>query len=67
MRFPLDYVFCSAHFGLIRMKKLEHNGSDHFAMLSHFEFQPALEKIQQKPVADAEEMSEAKKKAQQPV
>lgn len=67
MRFPLDYVFCSAHFGLIRMKKLEHNGSDHFAMFSHFEFKPALENIQEKPTADAEEISEAKKKASQPV
>ena len=67
MRFPLDYVFCSAHFGLIRMKKLPHNGSDHFAMFSHFEFQPRLQHIQQKPTADAEEIGEAKKKADQPV
>jgi endonuclease/exonuclease/phosphatase (EEP) superfamily protein YafD len=66
MRFPLDYVFCSAHFGLIRMKKLGHNGSDHFAMFSHFEFQPRLKNIQEKPTADAEEISEAKKKAEQP-
>ena len=67
MRFPLDYVFCSADFGLIRMKKLAHNGSDHFAMFSHFEFEPRLENIQDKPAADAGEISEAKKKVHQPV
>jgi endonuclease/exonuclease/phosphatase (EEP) superfamily protein YafD len=66
MRFPLDYVFCSAHFGLIRMRKLDHNGSDHFAMFSHFEYQPKLESTQHKPKADTEEISEAKKKANQP-
>lgn len=67
LRFPLDYVFCSAHFGLIRMKKFDHNGSDHFAMFSHFEFQPVLENVQQKPKADAEQIEEARKKAAQPV
>lgn len=67
MRFPLDYVFCSAHFGLIKMKKLPHNGSDHFAMFSHFEYQPELESIQKKPKADSEEISEAGKKANQSV
>lgn len=66
MRFPLDYVFCSAHFGLIKMKKLAHNGSDHFAMFSHFEFQRELENIQKKPMSDAEEIEAAKKKADQP-
>jgi endonuclease/exonuclease/phosphatase (EEP) superfamily protein YafD len=67
LRFPLDYVFCSAHFGLINMKKFDHNGSDHFAMFSHFEYQPALEDVQEKPEADAEELDEASEKASQPV
>ena len=67
MRFPLDYVFCSSHFGLINMKRLDHNGSDHFPMFSHFEYQPALEKVQEKPEADAQEIQEAAKKAKQPV
>jgi endonuclease/exonuclease/phosphatase (EEP) superfamily protein YafD len=67
LRFPLDYVFCSSHFGLVRMKKLNHNGSDHFAMFSHFEFKPVLEDVHQKPEADSEELQEAGKKANQPV
>jgi endonuclease/exonuclease/phosphatase (EEP) superfamily protein YafD len=67
MRFPLDYVFCSAHFGLIAMKRLKHNGSDHFPMFSHFEFHPVLEKVQPKPKVKSEEILEAAKKAKQPV
>ncbi len=66
MRFPLDYVFCSAHFGLIDMQRMEHNGSDHFAMFSHFEYKPVLEKVQDQPEADAEEIKEAAEKAKQP-
>lgn len=67
LRFPLDYVFCSAHFGVIKMKRLKHNGSDHFPMFSHFEFQPALKDQQEKPEADLEELEEASEKATQDV
>ena len=63
MRFPLDYVFCSAHFGLIQMKRLGHNGSDHFAMLIHLQYDSQLKKIHRKPVADAREKNEAVEKA----
>lgn len=67
MRFPLDYVFCSSHFGLINMKRLGHNGSDHFPMFSHFEFQPTLKKQQKKPTPTPEEKEEAADKVKQPV
>jgi endonuclease/exonuclease/phosphatase (EEP) superfamily protein YafD len=33
MRWPLDHVFCSEHFELVRMKKLKNIGSDHFPIL----------------------------------
>ena len=49
------------------MRRLGKNGSDYFAMFSHFEFQPVLEIIQEKPKADAAEMQEAAGKASQPV
>lgn len=62
MRFPLDYVFCSSHFGLIEMKRMPKNGSDHFAMYSHFELQEALTHIQEEPEADAKEAEEGKEK-----
>lgn len=62
MRFPLDYIFCSSHFGLIQMKRMPKNGSDHFAMFSHFELVPKLAAVQEEPVADAEEREKAKEK-----
>lgn len=67
MRFPLDYVFCSNDFGLISMQRLEYNGSDHFPMFIHFEYQPALKKVQHKPKPDSDDVEEAKEKASQPV
>lgn len=63
MRFPLDYIFCSSDFGLIRMKRLPKNGSDHFPMFIHLEFQPHLEKQQETPSADQSEKEEAIEKA----
>jgi endonuclease/exonuclease/phosphatase (EEP) superfamily protein YafD len=63
MRFPLDYVFCSSQFGLISMRRLNPCGSDHFPMFSHFQFIPALEKVQDTPTADASEKKEAVEKA----
>ena len=33
MRWPLDHIFCSNHFELVRMKKLKNIGSDHFPIL----------------------------------
>jgi endonuclease/exonuclease/phosphatase (EEP) superfamily protein YafD len=66
MRFPLDYVFCSSHFGLVELKRLNHNGSDHFAMSSNFQLQPELQNIQKKPKADEEVIEEAAEKAKQP-
>jgi endonuclease/exonuclease/phosphatase (EEP) superfamily protein YafD len=65
MRFPLDYVFCSSHFGLLDMKRLNHNGSDHFAMFIHLQYQEQLSKTQKKPKADAKEKHEAEEKAAQ--
>jgi endonuclease/exonuclease/phosphatase (EEP) superfamily protein YafD len=67
MRFPLDYIFCSAHFGLVEMKKMPHNGSDHFAMFIHLQYQERLEKIQDKPEADQAERQDAVEKASTPV
>jgi endonuclease/exonuclease/phosphatase (EEP) superfamily protein YafD len=67
MRFPLDYIFCSSHFGLIKMKRLKHNGSDHFPMFIHLEYKESLKNIQEKPKADAKEKQEAAEKATEAV
>lgn len=67
VRFPLDYIFCSEHFGLVQMKRLPKNGSDHFATFTHLAFHPELKEQQSAPEADKEEIQEAKKMAAQAV
>jgi len=67
IRFPLDYIFCSEHFGLVQMKRMPKNGSDHFAAFTHLAFQPALKTVQEAPKADKKELEEASEKAAQPV
>ena len=67
IRFPLDYIFCSKEFGLIRMKRMPKNGSDHFATMTHLAFSEDL-KMRQKPKkADKKELREAKDLAAEPV
>ena len=63
MRFPLDYIFCSDHFGLVTMKRMPYNGSDHFAMSIHLQYDASLEDKQEAPHPDAGEEEEAKEKA----
>jgi endonuclease/exonuclease/phosphatase (EEP) superfamily protein YafD len=63
MRFPLDYIFCSSDFGLIEMHRMPYNGSDHFAMFIHLQYQPPLAEVQEEPEADEEERQEAAEKA----
>lgn len=63
MRFPLDYIFCSAHFGLLNMKRMPKNGSDHFAMYIQLQYQPKLTQKQEAPVASHEEKVDAAEKA----
>jgi len=63
MRFPLDYIFCSPHFGLVAMKRMPHNGSDHFAMFIHLQHQPSLTNKQPQPQASEDEEQEAAEKA----
>ncbi|MEO6150173.1 MAG: endonuclease/exonuclease/phosphatase family protein [Mucilaginibacter sp.] len=60
MRFPLDYIFCSAEFGLVSMKRLGHNGSDHFPIFTHLVYNKRLEQIQERPHADHDDMKEVK-------
>jgi len=67
MRFPLDYIFCSADFGLIEMKRMPYNGSDHFAMFIHLQYEPSLLKKQEEPQADKQEKEEAAEKATEEV
>ncbi|MEJ7912666.1 MAG: endonuclease/exonuclease/phosphatase family protein [Chitinophagaceae bacterium] len=67
LRFPLDYIFCSRHFGLIGMKRMPKNDSDHFATFTQLAFKPELKEQQEAPKADREEMEKATELATQPV
>ena len=60
-------IFCSKHFSLIDMQRMPKNGSDHFATLTHFSLRKDLQKEQDPPKADKEEMAEARELASQPV
>jgi endonuclease/exonuclease/phosphatase (EEP) superfamily protein YafD len=67
IRYPLDYIFCSSHFGLVQMKRLPKNGSDHFATFTHLVLSEELKGKQQEPQADKKELEEASEVASQPV
>lgn len=67
IRFPLDYIFCSKEFGLVQMKRLPKNGSDHFATFTQVAFQATLEEEQEAPQADKKEIEEAEEMAHQPL
>ena len=67
VRFPLDYIFCSKEFGLVKMKRLPKNGSDHFATFTHLVFNENLKTKQQPPKPYKDELEEAKETAAQPL
>ena len=67
IRFPLDYIFASKEFGLLQMKRLPKNGSDHFATFTELVFHAELKHEQEAPKADKEEMEEAVEMAHQPL
>ena len=53
LRYPLDHVFHSDHFGLVEIRRLTNVGSDHFPMLIELEIDPSLMPLQEGP--DAQE------------
>jgi endonuclease/exonuclease/phosphatase (EEP) superfamily protein YafD len=65
VRFPLDYIFCSAHFLLQSMKKLPYNCSDHFAMFIHLQYEELSLNIQHKQSPNKEEKQQAIEEATQ--
>lgn len=67
VRFPLDYIFCSADFGFIAMKRLAKNGSDHFPIFTHLILDKTIESIQKKQEADESVIEEAEETATQQV
>ncbi|KQS26949.1 endonuclease/exonuclease/phosphatase family protein [Dyadobacter sp. Leaf189] len=62
LRFPLDHVFCTTHFKLIHLKRLENFSSDHFPILISLQYEPAAEKQQEEPEPDKEDLELAEEK-----
>jgi endonuclease/exonuclease/phosphatase (EEP) superfamily protein YafD len=59
-RLPLDHVFHSHHFRLIRLERIKKAcGSDHFPVLIHLSYEQSATAEQGKPIADLLETEEA--------
>jgi len=62
LRWPLDYVFHSHHFKLLKLRRLAAFGSDHFPVYVALSYEPAAATQQPAPVADRGEREEAEEK-----
>lgn len=62
VRWPLDHVFHSNHFKLVKLERLSSFGSDHFPVYIELEYEPAAKRQQPAPRADQEEREEAEEK-----
>ncbi|TDE17398.1 endonuclease/exonuclease/phosphatase family protein [Dyadobacter psychrotolerans] len=67
LRFPLDHVFCSTDFKLIRLQRLENFSSDHFPILIGLQFEHLADLQQEEPVAEQEDIKLAEEKIQKEV
>ncbi len=65
-RYPLDHVFCSAHFQLAEIERLPDIGSDHFPMWVKLVYKPDQIHEQEVPQADAEDEELAEEKIAKP-
>jgi endonuclease/exonuclease/phosphatase (EEP) superfamily protein YafD len=63
IRFPLDHLFHSDHFTLSKIFRLPGFGSDHFALLTELVFEPGRDIQLNGLNADADDLSQAKAKA----
>lgn len=59
MRWPLDHLFHSDHFGVVGMRRLPAFGSDHFPILVELALLPDLERHQEGLKPDAEDKARA--------
>lgn len=65
-RYPLDHVFCSAHFQLVEIERLPDVGSDHFPMWVKLAYLPEKVATQEVPTSDAKEEKLAHEKIIKP-
>lgn len=60
LRYPLDHVFHSAEFRVIKIKRLPYIGSDHFPIYAHLNYEPDISQNQSAPESDEEDEQEAR-------
>ena len=62
LRWPLDHIFHSAEFRLVKLRRLAWFGSDHFPVFAELAWQPEAAAAVETPVAAPEERREAREK-----
>jgi endonuclease/exonuclease/phosphatase (EEP) superfamily protein YafD len=62
LRFPLDHVFHSDHFKLIRLERKQDIGSDHFPIFVRLLYDPAARHEQEAPPLKSGDEREAEEK-----
>ncbi len=62
LRWPLDHVFHSHHFKLVRLERLAGFGSDHFPVLVELSLDPLAPLVQEEPLPTAEDLETAEEK-----
>ena len=55
IRFPLDHIFHSSHFKLVKLKRLTSIGSDHFPIFAQLHLEQTHQSDQDEPDADGKE------------
>jgi endonuclease/exonuclease/phosphatase (EEP) superfamily protein YafD len=65
LRWPLDHVFHSDHFRLLRLEVQPSIGSDHFPIFAELSYEPAGEEDQSPPPSDREAQQEADAKIEE--
>lgn len=62
MRWPLDHIFHSSDFSLVKLRRLENMGSDHFPISATLQWNPPAAAYHEEPEANGEEKEEANEK-----
>lgn len=65
LRYPLDHVFLSSHFKLVKLERLEKVGSDHFPLLIEVQREAGAPLEHDEPQAEEEEEEEAEEIVQE--
>lgn len=65
IRFPLDHVFHSPHFRLLRFERLARCGSDHFPVYIRISYEPQAKRQQKPEPATSQDYREAQEKIEE--